>query len=80
MSVRRAEQYRKFAKQCLQYAKAARTELERDDFLDMAQASTRAAAEYDGVPDWAASDAYGNGPSVGQETRGFRVRHGAKEA
>ena len=50
--VRRAEQYRKFAKKCLQWAKEARTELERRDFLDMASASMRAAAEYEHVPSW----------------------------
>ena len=29
-----------------------RTDLERRDFLDMAEASRRAAAEYEGVPYW----------------------------
>jgi len=52
MKPQRAEQYRKFAEQCHQWAKQARTELERRDFLDMAQASLRAASEYEGVPAW----------------------------
>ena len=46
------ERYRKFAIECLEWAKLARTELERRDFLDMAEASMRAAAEYGGVPSW----------------------------
>jgi hypothetical protein len=49
---KRAEQYRNFAKQCLLWAKLARTDLERRDFLDMAKVGRRAAAEYEGVPDW----------------------------
>ena len=46
------ERYRKFAKECLEWSKQARTELERRDFLEMAEASMRAAAEYGGVPSW----------------------------
>jgi len=44
------ERYRKFAIECLEWAKLARTELERRDFLNMAEASMRAAAEYGGDP------------------------------
>ena len=87
MKERRAEQYRKFARECVQWAKQAPTELERRDFLDMAQVSMRAAAEHDGVPDWVGnpaafsrtSPAYWKGPGIGQETRASRVRVGAKE-
>jgi hypothetical protein len=46
------EQYRKFARECFKWAKLARTELERRDFIDMAEASMRAAAEHEGVPSW----------------------------
>ena len=49
---KRAEQYRNFATQCLLWAKQARTDLERRDFLDLAKVSRRAAAEYEGAPDW----------------------------
>ena len=48
----RAEQFRKFASECKERAKEARTDLERRDFLDMAQVSMRAAAEYEGAPSW----------------------------
>jgi hypothetical protein len=48
----RAEQFRKFANDCLKWAKEARTEVERRDFLYMASASRRAADEYEGVPSW----------------------------
>ena len=51
------ERYRKFAKECLEWSKQARTELERRDFLDMAEASMRAAAEYGGVPSWVGTPA-----------------------
>ena len=44
------ERYRKFAIECLEWAKLARTELERRDFLDMAEASMRAAVECGGDP------------------------------
>jgi hypothetical protein len=57
MKQQRAEQYRKFARECVQWAKQAPTELERRDFLDMAQISMRAAAEHDGVPDWVGNPA-----------------------
>ena len=45
----RAEQFREFANDCLKWAKEARTEVERRDFLYMASASRRAADEYEGV-------------------------------
>ena len=66
--LKRAEHYRNFAKQCLIWAKQARTDLERRDFLDMAKVSRRAAAEYEGVPDWSNNGARDDQPTSAQRS------------
>jgi hypothetical protein len=68
MKHKRAEHYRNFAKQCLLWAKQARTDLERRDFLDMAEASRRAAAEYEGVPDWVNNSTRDEPPTSAQRS------------
>jgi hypothetical protein len=46
-NVSRAVQYREIAANCQKWAKEARNEAERKDFLDMARTSAYAAAEFD---------------------------------
>jgi hypothetical protein len=46
-NVSRAVQYREIAENCRTWAKEARNEAERKDFLDMARISAHAAAEFD---------------------------------
>ena len=43
-----ADEYRKFAEECLRWARDAKTDEERKAFLDMARAWTQAAARMNG--------------------------------
>ena len=44
-----ADEYERFARECIGWARTARTEAERKAFLDMARAWTLAAARVNGV-------------------------------
>jgi hypothetical protein len=59
-----ADEYERFAKECMDGARAAETEAERKAFLDMARAWTLAAAKVNGLPiNTASPDDAGTGPS-----------------